>query len=200
MWVTGLTDPHASGPGRLHQLRWIPNALTFLRIVLVVPFAVALLREHHQLALLIFLTAAVTDGLDGFLARVCRWKSRIGAIADPLADKLLLVTAWFMFSMTGLVPWWLFILVLARDLVIVVGGLMFHRLVSSFEVEPSLFGKLNTLVQISGALLIMLSQAGWVLPEETLGAVIAVVAVSALISGGHYAWVWGRKARLGRFH
>lgn len=188
-----MTDPSPRSMAR-DRWRWLPNALTFLRILLVAPFALALYREQYLFALGLFLVASVTDALDGFLARVFGWRSRVGAIADPLADKLLLVTAWLMFALTGLIPWWLFVLVLSRDLIIVVGGVLFHRMISQFDVTPTVFGKLNTLIQILGALVIMLSQAGLVLPPETLDTVVILVAIVALISGGDYVWVWGRKA------
>lgn len=161
---------------------------------MVVPFAWALIGERYPLALGIFFVAAVSDALDGFLARVCGWRTRLGAIADPLADKLLLVTAWFCFSLTGLVPWWLFVLVLSRDLVIVGGGLLFHHFVGRFEVQPSVAGKLNTLIQVVGAVLVMMVQAGLLLPEGAMALIIAVVAVATIVSGGHYVWVWGIKA------
>ncbi|WP_339806724.1 CDP-alcohol phosphatidyltransferase family protein [uncultured Marinobacter sp.] len=178
--------------------RWVPNALTLLRILMVAPFAWALIGERYPGALMIFFVAAATDGLDGFLARFYGWRTRLGAIADPLADKLLLTTAWFCFSLTGLVPWWLFVLVLARDLAIVVGGLLFHRFIGQFDVQPSILGKLNTLIQVAGAVLVMMLQAGVVLPGGAMSVIIAMIAVSACVSGGHYIWVWGLRAWRGR--
>ncbi|PWG73519.1 CDP-alcohol phosphatidyltransferase, partial [Enterococcus hirae] len=79
--------------------------------------------------LILFVVAAATDGLDGFLARFFGWKSRLGAILAPLADKLLMVSTYLVLSITGVFPLWLFMLVLGRDVVIVVGGLLFHRFV-----------------------------------------------------------------------
>lgn len=181
----------------LKHWRWIPNALSLLRMLLVIPFAWALVGGHYREALMLFVIAAVTDGLDGFLARFCGWKSRMGAILDPLADKLLMVTTFLVLSATGVLPLWLFLLVLGRDLVIVVGGLMFHHFVGQFEVEPSAFGKLNTLVQILAALAVMLSEAGLGLPDWATGAAIWTVAVMAIISGGHYIGVWGLRALRG---
>lgn len=178
----------------LDRWRWLPNALTLLRILLVGPFALALYREQYLLALCLFLVAAVTDGLDGLLARVFNWRSRFGAIADPLADKLLLVTAWLMLALTDVIPWWLFALVLLRDLIIVMGGVLFHRIISRVDVAPTRAGKLNTLIQILGALVIMLSQSGQMFPPAALDAVIVLVAVAAVISGGNYVWIWGQKA------
>ncbi len=84
--------------------RWIPNALTFLRMLLIIPFATALLAAQYRLALGIFFLAAATDAFDGFLARQYNWKTRLGAIADPLADKALLITAYLMLTLTGVLP------------------------------------------------------------------------------------------------
>ena len=182
----------------LNRWRWIPNGLTFLRILLVIPFALALASDHFRAALVLFLVAAATDGLDGFLARVCDWKSRLGAIADPLADKLLLVVAYLMLSVTGVLPIWLFALVLGRDLVIVGGGLLFHRLIGPFEVRPSVSGKLNTLVQILAVLAVMLSEAGVDLPARPHELAIRAVTVMAVVSGIHYVVLWGMRAARGR--
>ena len=174
--------------------RWIPNGLTFLRILLVIPFAWTLAYGHYHSALVLFFVAAATDGLDGLLARLCGWKSRLGAIVDPLADKLLLVTAFLMLSVTGVFPMWLFLLVAGRDLVIVTGGLIFHRLIGPFDVQPSVFGKLNTLVQILAVLAVMLAEAGVTMPLWTHEAAIVAVAAIAVVSGFHYVALWSIRA------
>lgn len=178
----------------LNRWRWIPNGLTLLRIVLVLPFAWSLANDQYRSALVLFFFAAATDGLDGLLARVFGWKSRLGAIADPLADKLLLIMAYLMLSVTGVFPMWLFMLVLGRDLVIVTGGVLFHRLIGPYEVQPSVFGKLNTLVQILAVLVVMLAEAGLGLPDRTHGVAIAAVTVMAVVSGVHYVGLWGLRA------
>ena len=139
-----------------HRWRWIPNALTFLRILLIAPFAAALMAKEYRFALVIFFLASATDAFDGFLARHYNWRTRLGAIADPLADKALLITAYLMLVLTGVLPAWLFWLVLGRDLLIVCGGLAFHYGVGRFEMQPSLPGKLNTLIQILVALAIII--------------------------------------------
>ncbi len=174
--------------------RWIPNALTFLRILLIIPFALALLAESYRLALAVFFVAAITDGFDGYLARHFNWRTRLGAIADPLADKALLITAYLMLTLTGVLPVWLFLLVLGRDLLIVVGGLAFHYGIGKFDMEPSIPGKFNTLIQIVVALAIIVLLAGLPMQGWVLEAGIWLVAVSAIISGGHYTAVWGCRA------
>ncbi|HKK57579.1 CDP-alcohol phosphatidyltransferase family protein [Marinobacter sp.] len=173
---------------------WIPNALTLLRILLVLPFAVALLATEYRIALVIFFVAAATDALDGFLAREFDWRTRLGAIADPLADKVLLIAAYLMLTLNGVLPYWLFWLVLGRDLLIVSGGLVYHYCIGHFDLQPSLPGKLNTLIQILVALAIMVLLAGLPMMPRVIEFGSVLVAVSALLSGGHYLLVWGLKA------
>jgi len=181
------------------QWRWIPNALTFLRLALVLPFAWSLWHGDYFRALAIFAVAALSDGLDGFLARHFGWRSRMGAVLDPLADKVLLVTSFLVLTLTSVLPLWLFLLVLFRDLLIVGGALGYRCRAGRFEMQPSIPGKLNTLVQILVVLAVIFMQAGapvlpWVMPAG-----IALVTVSAIFSGGHYAVVWGGKVwRAGR--
>ena len=177
-----------------HRWRWIPNALTFLRILLIAPFAAALMAKEYRFALVIFFVAAATDAFDGFLARHFNWRTRLGAIADPLADKALLITAYLMLVLTGVLPAWLFWLVLGRDSLIVCGGLAFHYGVGRFDMEPSLPGKFNTLIQILVALAIIILLAGLPMQPWVIDVGILLVATSAIFSGAHYLGVWGLKA------
>ncbi len=178
----------------LERWRWIPNALTFLRILLIAPFASGLLTENYRLALLIFVVAAATDAFDGFLARHFNWRSRFGAVADPLADKALLLTAYLMLTLTEVLPVWLFMLVLGRDLLIVGGALAYHYGIGRFDMEPSLPGKLNTFIQILVVLAIIVLLAGLPMQPWVMDVGILMVAISAIFSGGHYLMVWGLRA------
>lgn len=177
-----------------HRWRWIPNALTFLRILLIAPFAAALMAKEYRFALVIFFLASATDAFDGFLARHYNWRTRLGAIADPLADKALLITAYLMLVLTGVLPAWLFWLVLGRDLLIVCGGLAFHYGVGRFEMQPSLPGKLNTLIQILVALAIIILLADLPMQPWVMDAGILLVAASSIFSGAHYIGVWSLRA------
>lgn len=176
--------------------RWIPNALTFLRVLLIVPFALSLYNEQYRSALLVFLIAAASDGFDGFLARHFDWKSRLGAIADPLADKALLITSYFMLTLTEVLPLWLFALILGRDLVIVSGGLAYHHFIGRFDMAPSMLGKLNTLVQILVVLAIVIYLADFPMQPWVIPVGIWLVAATAFVSGFHYILVWTRRAWL----
>ena len=177
-----------------HRWRWIPNALTFLRILLIAPFAAALMAKEYRFALVIFFLASATDAFDGFLARHYNWRTRLGAIADPLADKALLITTYLMLAITGVLPAWLFWLVLGRDLLIVCGGLAFHYGVGRFEMQPSLPGKLNTLIQILVALAIIILLADLPMQPWVMDVGILLMAASAIFSGAHYIGVWSLRA------
>ncbi|WP_417567906.1 CDP-alcohol phosphatidyltransferase family protein [Marinobacter sp.] len=178
----------------LHSWRWIPNALTFLRVLLIAPFAGALLAGDYRQALVIFFLAAGTDAVDGFLARHFNWRSRLGAIADPLADKALLITAYLMLTLTSVLPVWLFIVVLGRDLLIVAGALAYHYGVGRYDMEPSIPGKVNTFVQILVALAIIVLLADLPMPPWVVDVGIVLAAASAVFSGVHYICVWGLRA------
>lgn len=174
----------------------IPNVLTILRILLILPFAFAVYYAMYQEALLIFFIAGLSDGIDGFLARQFNWKSRFGAIADPLADKLLLITAYIMLVWTQHLPVWLLVLILGRDILIVIGALLYHYFVSHYEIKPSLLGKTCTLIQIIFVLALMIDLAGWPMPDWALVYGLYLVTLITFLSGLHYVSVWGKKAWL----
>lgn len=174
--------------------RWIPNALTLVRIVLIAPFAKALLVQEYWFALAIFVIAALTDGLDGFLARHFNWRSRFGAVADPLADKALMVVAYLLLTYTAVLPVWLCLLVLGRDVLIVGGALVYHYRIGRFEMAPSLPGKLNTALQMLFILGVMVVLAGAPVQPVWLEAGLWLVATSTVYSGCHYVAIWGSRA------
>lgn len=180
------------------EWRHIPNLLTFLRIILVIPFAACLYFEYFKQALILFFIAGLSDGVDGFLARHFHWKSRFGAIADPLADKLLLVTAYVMLTVTGHLPVWLTVLVFARDIIIVSSALIYHYWIGAYEMKPSMLGKLNTFFQIVYVLVVVVSLSGIDMPIAVLYYGVWGVAALAVLSCAQYAFVWGRKAYIHR--
>lgn len=177
-------------------LRQIPNVLTFLRIMLVFPFAASLYYGYFGQALALFFIAGLSDGIDGFIARRFNWKSRFGAIADPLADKLLLVTAYIVLTLVGKLPLWLTIMVFARDVTIVLGALYYHYFVGAYEMKPSILGKLNTFIQIIYVLIIVVVLAGYHMPDWAVTYGKYLVAFLALISLVHYTVHWSIKGRL----
>jgi len=178
--------------------RDIPNLLTVLRFLLVPPVVMLLLNERFGLALILFGVAGFTDGLDGYLAKRNNWTSRLGALMDPLADKLLLVSCFVTLGWLGWIPVWLVALVVLRDLVIVGGAIVFHMRVERLEARPSMVSKLNTVAQILLVLAVIFNQGMYVLPALWLDILIYSVLATTLWSGFDYVWTWGRRAWLKR--
>ncbi len=168
----------------------IPNCLTLLRILLT-PVLVWLLLDHHlpqarlNEALLVFIVAGFTDGLDGLIARVFHQKSRLGAYLDPLADKLLLVSSFILLGRAHLFPNWLVVIVVSRDAIILLGivTLMLHQV--RVQIRPSVLSKLTTLMQLT-TVFIMLCSNYVTLPHWGYKILFAVTAAATVASGFHY--------------
>ena len=174
--------------------RDIPNIITIFRIGIVPAVVVALVHEQFTLALLLFGIAGVSDGLDGYIAKRFNYISRLGSILDPLADKLLLISTYIALGWLDLLPLWLVVLVIGRDVLIVCGALSYHRLIGQYELAPSLVSKANTFFQIVLGLAVVLSASVVVMPESVLGVLIYVVAAATVLSGLDYIWTWGVRA------
>ena len=173
----------------------IPNIITVFRFLLVPPLVWLLLNHHYGVALIVFGIAGFSDGLDGFLAHRYGWSSRLGAMMDPLADKLLLVSSFVTLGWLGLIPLWLVAAVILRDLIIVVGALVYHWFVEYLDTAyPTLVSKLNTFAQIILVLAVMFSASIQPLPERWLEILMYSVLVTTIWSGLDYVWVWGRRA------
>lgn len=176
------------------KARDIPNIITALRFLLVPPVVLLLLQERFTAALIVFGVAGFSDGLDGFLAKRYDWRSRLGGIMDPLADKLLVVSSFLTLGWLGLIPAWLVLLVILRDLVIVAGAVFYHMRIEQFEAEPSIASKLNTAAQILLVLAVLYSSGIQVLPAILMDVLLYSVLVTTLWSGFDYVWTWGRRA------
>jgi cardiolipin synthase len=173
----------------------LPNLLTALRMVLIPIFVSLLFYGRFGWALLVFITAGVTDGLDGLLARRFNQKSQLGTILDPIADKLLLVTAFIVLSLPSIipqpmprhfpVPFWVTAAVFSRDIFIIVGAAAINIVTGFRGFRPSKLGKLNTGVQIVSVVTILLA-AHSPLVSVLLPCVYVIVFAFAVISGLHY--------------
>ena len=173
---------------------YIPNSITFLRILLVAPLLVAMAVGDYGLALLLFVAAGVSDALDGFLAKRFHWESRLGAALDPLADKLLMVASYLMLGAQGHLPVWLVAVVIGRDLVILLGAATYRLLFGSLEMAPRLPSKANTFVQIALVAGVLLSLCCYPLADGVRAALVAAVLLLSVWSGLDYVWVWTRHA------
>lgn len=173
----------------------IPNLLTIARMLLVPPIVWMLLQRQFELALVLFFIAGFSDGLDGFLAKKMGWESRIGALLDPLADKLMLISCYLALAWLGLLPVWLVVLVLLRDLVIVIGATLYHFRIEKVEAAPTIVSKLNTLLQILLVLLVIAGQIITLDVSALVQAMVYAVAVTTVWSGIDYVFIWGNRAR-----
>ncbi|HWU51747.1 MAG TPA: CDP-alcohol phosphatidyltransferase family protein [Tahibacter sp.] len=176
-------------------MRHIPNLLTVLRMLLTVPLAWLLRDGRYDAALLIALIAGFSDALDGYLAKRFSWQSRLGGLLDPVADKLLLVVCFVGLAEVGALPWWLALLVIGRDAVIVAGAIAYHNLVGPLTAEPSRLSKLTTALQILLILAVLLHLsrfAEW--PQWFNVGLLTAVAAATLGSGIDYVVRWSIRA------
>ena len=177
------------------KARDIPNLISFLRILLTLPIVWLLFEQEFSYALMLFAVAGFSDGLDGFLAKHYHWQSHLGGLLDPLADKALLMSSYLVLGGLGLLPIWLVILVIFRDLTIMGGALYYHFSVEEVAADPSLVSKLNTLLQIILVLAVVTDAGPLPLPSLMLEGLIYATGATTLVSGTLYVWVWTRKAR-----
>jgi cardiolipin synthase (CMP-forming) len=175
-------------------LKQLPNAITLLRFLLVPLFAVAIAYGQFGTALLIFFIAAVSDALDGFLARILNAITPLGKILDPLADKLLLASAYISLALLELLPIWLMVAVIGRDLIILSGAVIYRQLYGNIEIHPTLISKLNTLLQLVLVLEILINAWRGDLIGIWRDITLWLVVITTTASGFDYIWQWGRKA------
>jgi len=173
----------------------IPNVISFLRILLTIPVVWALLEQQFLIALILFFVAGFSDALDGFLAKQFHWQTKLGGMIDPLADKILLVSAFLCLGGLGLLPPWLVVLVILRDLLIVSGVLVYTLQVGQFNAEPSLISKLNTLLQIVLVLIVVLNQDIFLIQNNLIEITIYSVAITTLLSAIGYLVEWRSKTK-----
>jgi len=176
--------------------RDIPNIVSVVRILLTIPVIYFLLRHQYGEALLLFALAGFSDGLDGFLAKQFDWQSRLGGLLDPLADKILLISSFVALGVADLIPLWLVAAALGRDLIIVVGAFYYHFMVEDVQPAPSLVSKLNTLLQLVLVILVTADAGPYPLPRHLINGLQWLLLGTVLTSGGHYIYVWSRKAAL----
>lgn len=177
------------------QRRDIPNLISLLRLLSVIPIVFLLLEHRYAWALLLFALAGISDGLDGFLAKRYGWRSRLGGILDPLADKVLLVACFLVLGTLSLIPAWLVVAAVFRDLLITGGALLYNYRVEELEAAPIIASKVNTVLQILLVVLVMTDAGPVPLPDALVGLLAWACLASIVVSGAQYVWIWGRKAR-----
>lgn len=175
------------------MLRWLPNALTFSRLLLALPLAYFILQQEFYHALVTGAVAGFTDLLDGLAARRLQAFSRLGAALDPIADKIMINLTLLCLAKVELVPWFLALVVVVRDLVIIAGAAAYHFLIGPFEFAARTLSKLNMFIQISFCVLVLAAQLTPFTAELIAWSGMAVILIT-LVSGIDYVVAWSRKA------
>ena len=165
------------------SLRWLPNAISIMRIALIMPILLLFVDGEFGWALTLFLIAGMSDGVDGYLAKRFHWNTRLGAFLDPAGDKLLVAWSYGTLGYLGYIPAWLAIIVILRDVIIVSGSFLYHYLVRRLEGEPTRISKLNTALEFM-FLVVVIWRAGFDWPDKiTITILGTAVFVTVVISG-----------------
>lgn len=172
----------------------LPNLITIARVLLIPVVAFLLLDHDYKLAFAVFMAAAVGDWLDGFLARRLNQMSQLGAVLDPVADKMTMMIVAIIMAAQGLLPIWLAVVIVMRDAIIVAGAIAYRFVVGHIEMAPTRLSKANTFLEF-GVLTLAMAQAGGLVDASAwLMSLFLLLFASVLVSGAHYVWVWRRKA------
>ena len=177
------------------SLSWLPNAISFFRIALIVPVVLFIDDGRYAEALILFFVAGFSDGLDGFLAKRFNWHTRLGALLDPIADKFLIASTYVTLAYVGQIPIWLASIVVLRDLVIIGGATAYNFLIAPLQGEPTRISKFNTALELLFVVFVLGRAAfGWPTPiiVTLLG---AGVLVTVVVSGIDYVMAWSQRAR-----
>jgi len=137
----------------------VPNAITIIRILLIPLFLYKVIQGDMVFATVVYLAAAISDGLDGFIARVWNLKTELGTFLDPMADKLLVTTSFLTLSILKIIPLWIALAVISRDFIIVGGSLLVYLMKGELTIHPQAIGKVTTFFHFSYILLVLLGSA-----------------------------------------
>ncbi len=166
----------------------LPNTLTVIRVLLIPAFVILIINHSFGWALIIFIIAGMTDGLDGLLARLTRQKTELGAYLDPIADKLLLISSYLSLAIVEIIPGWLSVIVITRDVIILLGILVIMLLSRPPAIHPSFISKMTTTFQILTVILALLAGYDSFFKHLTPIAIYATTFLTVL-SGIHYIYV-----------
>jgi cardiolipin synthase (CMP-forming) len=176
------------------NLKQIPNAITIARMVASLPLLYFLIEGNTQVSFWIAMLAGFSDSLDGYLAKKFDWRTALGGLLDPIADKLLLSVCFIGLAWQHAIPLWLCLLVLGRDLVIISGAWLWWKTIGPFKPNPSWISKLTTFFQIVYAALLLANQAFALVPALVLSSLLWLVIAFTISSGLDYFIRYGRRA------
>jgi cardiolipin synthase len=181
---------------KLSQLLTAPNQLTLLRMMFLPFIVIKLVEGHYSSALILFVFAGLSDGLDGLLARTLKQQTVLGQYLDPIADKLLLSTMFLVLAILHKIPWKFTVLVFSRDISILAASAVLYAIAGLRDFHPSIFGKANTFAQVAAVffvLLLEIDQSRWVnIARLTF---LRATFTFTILSGLHYALVVGHRLR-----
>src|SRR5258708_28933957 len=194
--VTQVAETSRKASLKLSQILSAPNQLTLARMVFLPFIVIKLLEGRYGWALILFMLAGLSDGLDGLLARRLKQQTLLGQYLDPIADKLLLSTVFLVLSVVHTIPWKFTVLVFSRDICILLVSAVLYTIAGLRDFRPSIFGKANTFAQLAAVVFVMLLQVHharwvWVAQKTFLRATFAFTIVSAL----HYVYLVGHRLR-----
>jgi cardiolipin synthase len=176
------------------MLRHLPNIICVIRIVLIWPTVDALQGGEYSKALVLVAVCAISDGLDGWLAKRFNWTSHLGRILDPLADKQLLVSLFLTATWMNLVPWWLAAVVVARDVMIGGGALTYRIIWGPLHGRPTILSKINTGMQLAVVLAAILGAATGLPTRDMVFALAFGTLLTTIVSGADYLAMFTRRA------
>jgi len=169
----------------------LPNTLTILRVLLIPIFVILIMDHSFWWALVTFAIAGITDGLDGLLARLTRQKTELGAFLDPIADKLLLISAYLTLAIVDVLPGWLSVIVITRDVIIMLGILVIMLISHPPKILPSFISKVTTTFQILTVILALLTGYDPLFKHPTYIAIYGTT-ILTILSGAHYIYLGTR--------
>jgi cardiolipin synthase len=173
----------------------LPNVITLLRIAAVPVVGWLIQQQRWEAACWLFLAAAVSDGIDGLLARWLDQMTQLGAALDTIADKALGVVTLVMLTLEEAIPMWVTLAILLRDSIIVLGALSYRGLAGHLEIHPTWLGKTHMFAEFGLLTLVLAGLAGLLDLTAWLQPLFVTVFVIAVVSGVQYVWIWGAKAR-----
>ncbi len=169
----------------------LPNILTLTRVLLIPFFVIFIINKNFQWAFFAFAIAGITDGMDGLIARITHQRTELGAYLDPIADKLLLTSAFISLAIVEFIPSWLVVIIIARDVIILVGFLVMWLTNYHPEIKPSLLSKFTTGFQIATILLVLMIIHSSTFQQLSIVAIYST-AVLTILSGLHYIYIGTR--------
>jgi cardiolipin synthase len=169
----------------------LPNILTLTRVLMIPFFVIFIIDKHFGWALITFAIAGITDGIDGLIARLTQQRTELGAYLDPIADKLLLFAAFITLAIIEIIPSWLVVIVITRDVIILVGFLVMILTNYHPKINPSLLSKMTTTFQIITIVLVLLTGYYPAFKQLSVMAVYGT-AVMTILSGSHYIYIGTR--------